>query len=220
MTVCGFAKTRDGSALIWSDSEGYIAGRPVPEPIQKLVVSPGNLVGVGHGYKTLLDSFRSLLVGLGYASFASAIRSVPPLLRRALAADRAARSEPCETAATFAVCGSYGGEICGAVFDPRQAFEPQMRASWASPHLGQGAPATAQDVLRIAQLQIGVIIDEVASSATGGQLTVAKIGADRIVKTIVPLLIGDERRSLSLGNSFAHERARLAAIERLRGCFP
>ena len=52
MTVCGFARSRDGSAFVWADSEGYIAGKPIAEPLQKLVVSPGNLVGIGHGYKT------------------------------------------------------------------------------------------------------------------------------------------------------------------------
>lgn len=155
------------------------------------------------------------MAGLGHASFASAIRTLPPLLRRAVAQDSAARDEPYTMSTTFALCGSHGG----AVFDPRHGYEPQMRASWASPHVDRGAPESAQDVLTIAQAQIRVIIDEIASSATGGRLTVAKIGADRVEKTIVKLLLDCERRRPdALGDSPAHRAARLAAIE-ARRCF-
>jgi hypothetical protein len=200
---------------MWADSEGYIGDKPVPEPIQKLVVSPGNLCGTGHGRKTLADAFMSLLVGLGRASFASAIVSLPPLFRRALAEDNAARSEPCATSAAFALCDSHGG----AVFDPRHGYEPRVCDAWSSPRVGHGAPATAHDVLTIAQAQIVVIRDEVAPAASGGQLVVAKILADRVVKTTVQLLVASERRSLSLGDTLAHRAARLAAIERARS-FP
>ena len=71
MTVCGFA-----NGFVWAELlEGYIGNRAVPEPIQKLVVTGGNLVGVGHGHKTLVDAFMSVLAGLGRASLESAMTS-------------------------------------------------------------------------------------------------------------------------------------------------
>jgi hypothetical protein len=197
MTVCGFAKACGGVAYVWADSECYIKWRPIPEPTPKLVVSAGNLVGVATGYRTLTETFRDLLVGLGRASFASAIKILPALLRRALAQDSAARLVPYENGATIiscAICGMDGDAFRGAVFHAGNRFEPVLRDAWTSPHVSHGVESAA-DVLKIAQSQIQIVRKDIASTATGKSLSVAKIGPDRVVQVSVPLLLAHELRA-------------------------
>jgi hypothetical protein len=92
------------------------------------------------------------------------------------------------------------------------------RRSWK--RRSAGTRSSASDVLEFAQKQIGYV--QVKSPrATGRELTIAKLlGPQRVECVSVPLLIGDERRPDSLGDSPAYRAARLAAIERRRQCFP
>jgi hypothetical protein len=191
MTICGFAKTRSGIGFSWADSESYIYGRPIPEETPKLAVSTGNIVGMGVGYRTLTESFRLLLIELGRASFSCALSRMPALLRHELAVDDAYRKTPRETLTTLAVCGMDGGQFKGAVFAERNRFEPVLRDAWTAPHISQSVE-TAADVLQIAQCQIGIIRKDIAADATGGQLTIAKIGPEKVVTTRVPLLLAHE----------------------------
>jgi hypothetical protein len=193
MTICGYARSRSGIGFAWADSESYIRGRPIPGTTQKLVISPGAVVGVATGYRTLTEAFMSILVSLGQASFTNAIRSLPALLTRALEQDRAARYEPYENGATIitcAICGVDGGAFRGGVFRAGNRFEPVLRDAWTSPHVSHGVESAA-DVLKIAQSQIQ-IIKEVSPDATGKSLSIAKIGPEKVVMMSVPLLLAHE----------------------------
>jgi hypothetical protein len=192
MTVCGFAKTNSGTGFAWADSEGYIDRRPIAEHKRKLFVTAGALVGMGVGYRTLTDAFQSILTGLGHASFSTVLRRLPALLRHALVVDDAERRAPRKTHTTLAVCGMERGEFHGGVFGEANNFEPVSREAWVSPHVDQHVDS-AGDVLQIAQRQIQIVRREISAAATGGALSVAKVGPDRVVQLRVPLLIGAER---------------------------
>jgi hypothetical protein len=194
MTICGFAKTRSGAAFAWADSESYIHGRPIRESTTKLIVS-GNLVGMGVGYRTLTESFRTILIGLGPVSFASALSRLPALLTRALEQDRAARYQPYENGATIltaAICGVDDGAFRGAVFRAGNRFQPAPHDAWTEPHISQSVE-TAADVLQIAQRQIAVVRKEIAPTATGRALSIAKIGPEKVATMSIPLLLAHER---------------------------
>ena len=93
-------------------------------------------------------------------------------------------------------CGLIGlcdGEMRGVVFAEASNFEPREAAAWLSPDVGGTLPATAQEVLAVAQRQLRCVRSLSIPVATGRTLTIARVGADRIATSSVPLLIGDDR---------------------------
>ena len=80
----------------------------------------------------------------------------------------------------------------GVVFAEGASFEPKETSAWCSPDVGGALPTTAQEVLAVAQRQLRFVRARHYPAATGRTLTIARVGADRIAKRSVPLLIGDE----------------------------
>jgi hypothetical protein len=224
VTVCGFARTRDG-AFAWADSEAYGGDRrPLADPKKKLSVSAGGLVGMTTGYLTLCENFCSLVEDFGRASFASALERLPTMLRIARAGKRAelrALDMEYKFKTTYALCTSAGGGFRGAVFFEGRDYEPVECDAWSSPDVDL-AVNSANDVLDLAQKQIR-FIQAKWPTATGRKLAIAKLGADSVKTVSVPLLIGEERAprappAASAGDSAAHMVAavRAADAERLR----
>ena len=108
MSLVGFTRLCDGSGLVWADTEGYRHDEPMGEPIDKLCISSGGLVGVSVGYVVLVREFRRLVAALDRAPFALAIASFPAQLRQIRDEWRAelhsvGREYVLQT--TFALCG-------------------------------------------------------------------------------------------------------------------
>jgi hypothetical protein len=90
--------------------------------------------------------------------------------------------------------GLCDGEMRGAVLAEAVNFEPREASAWLSPDVGGPLPATAEDVLAVAQRQVRFVQDHHYPGATGKTLTVLRVGRLGIAKRSVPLLlIGDER---------------------------
>jgi hypothetical protein len=81
----------------------------------------------------------------------------------------------------------------GVVFAEASNFEPREAAAWLSPDVGGALPATAGEVLAVAQRQLRFVRARHYPGATGKALTVLRVGRLGIAKRSVPLLlIGDE----------------------------
>ncbi len=189
MTVCGFAKTRDGSAFVWADGEAYRDREPLSRPVVKLGVSQSQIVGVASGYLDLTERFRTTIEGFG-AQFGLAIARLPEVLRFA----RAWKMKRCrdleiayESPTNYAIAGWSGDTVRGAVFYESRDFEAVECDAWFSPSV-EAEPQSAEDVLAIAQRQLKVVQRSIPA-ATGRDLTIAKIGSARPAVAVVPLLI-------------------------------
>ena len=195
MTVCGFVVGGSGG-YVWGDGEQYLKGRPMTHPIEKVAASPGGLAAVSTGHSSLCAKVRRLVAGLGLASLSGAIARLPAHLRQACAEERAhcraigARYEVDLTCGLIGVCD---GEMRGVVFAEAANFEPRDASAWLSPDVGGALPATAQEVLAVAQRQLRFVRSRHYPGATGKTLTVVRVGRTGIAKRSVPLLIGDER---------------------------
>jgi hypothetical protein len=156
MTCCGFV-ARDGDAYIWSDGEQYLNGRPMTHQIEKVVTSAGGLAAVATGLASLCGEVRCLVAGLGGASLSDALRRLPAHLRQACAEERTHCRAIGAAYEIDLVCGLIGlcdGEMRGVVFAEAAGFEPREAAAWLSPDVGGTLPATAQEVLAVAQRQL------------------------------------------------------------------
>jgi hypothetical protein len=193
MTVCGFIVTRD-SALVWGDTEQYLAGRPTADLLEKVVASPGGLTAVSTGYSSLCAKARQLVTGLGGATKGSALRLLPHELRQACADQHAhcrALGARYEVSFALGLIGPCGYGMRGAVFVESANFEPRETFTWLSPDVRGAPPATAQEVLSVAQRQLR-LVRNLYPGATGKTLTVLRVGRLGIAKRSVPLMIGDE----------------------------
>ena len=191
MTVCGFAKTRDGLGFAWADGEWYRDYEPAGS-VEKLVVA-GNVVGVGCGYLSLLTEFRRLVGALGRATIESAILSLPAQLRQARdrwRADLISVGLAYNTRTAFALCGVQDG-FRGFVLTDATGFSPEERDAWSSPNVNRDVNCAA-DVLDFAQAQVR-FVQAVSPTATGRNLTVARVGPAGVAQTRVPLLLEHER---------------------------
>jgi hypothetical protein len=189
MTICGFAKTRDGSAFVWADGEAYRDSEPLSAKVVKLGVSPSGLCGISTGYFDLSERFRKTIEGFG-AQFDFAVRRLPETLRFA----RAWKVKRCreleisyESPTNYAVAGWSGDTVRGAVFYESRDFEAVEADAWFSPSI-EAEPQNAEDVLATAQRQLKVVQRSIPA-ATGRDLTVAKIGPTGVAVAVVPLLI-------------------------------
>jgi hypothetical protein len=81
----------------------------------------------------------------------------------------------------------------GLVFEEAANFEPRETFTWLSPNVGGALPATAQEVLAVAQRQLQFVRARHYPGATGKTLTIARVGRTGIAVRKVPLLIGNER---------------------------
>jgi hypothetical protein len=156
---------------------------------------PGRLAAVATGHSSLCDRVRRLVAGLGLASLSGAIARLPAHLRQACAEERAhcrAIGARYEVDLACGLIGPCGDGMRGAVFEEANGFEARSVAAWLSPDVGGALPATAQEVLSVAQRQLR-FVRSLYPGATGRTLTIARVGADRIATRSVPLLIGDER---------------------------
>jgi hypothetical protein len=194
MTVCGFVITRGGDAYLWADSEQYLNGMPMGGAIEKTATSRGGLVGVSTGHSPLTAKVRRAIAGLDRAGFADALRRLPHELRRACAEARAHFGAAYEVDLTVGMVGPAEGEMRGVVLAESAGFEPSEASAWLSPAVGGAPPATATEILAVAQAQLRLIRARHYPGATGKTLTVARVGATGIARRSVPLLIGDERR--------------------------
>jgi hypothetical protein len=196
MTVCGFAVTRDGASYLWGDTEQYVNGRPMTDPIEKVVTSAGGLAGVATGHSSLTAKVRRLVAGLGLAPLSDALRGLPAHLRQACAEQRAhCRSIGARYEVAFAL-GLIGPCVYGMrgfVFEEAANFEPRETFTWLSPDVGGAPPASAQEVLAVAQHQLRLVRERHYPGATGKALTVARADAVGVAMRKVKLLIGDER---------------------------
>jgi hypothetical protein len=143
----------------------------------------------------LCAEVRRLVAGVGGASLSGAIRALPHELRKACAEERAhcrAIGARYEVDLTCGLIGLCEGEMRGVVFAEAANFEPRDASAWLSPDVGGLLPTTAQDVLAVAQRQLRFVRTRHYPGATGKTLTVVRVGAYRIAKRSVPLLVGDE----------------------------
>ena len=196
MTCCGFAIAREGGGYLWGDGEQYLNGRPMKQEINKVVTSAGGLAAVATGHSSLCAEVRRLVADLGLASLSNAIARLPHELRQACAKEHAHCREigaRYEVDLALGLIGPCNGEMRGVVFAEGAEFEPRDASAWLSPDVGGALPATAQEVLGIAQRQLWLVRSRHYPGATGRALTVARAGADRIAMRSVKLLIGDER---------------------------
>jgi hypothetical protein len=192
VTICGFSTAR-GVAYVWSDGETYRDDEPAGS-MEKLVISPGALVGIVTGFASLARQFRDLVGSLGEMSFQGAVAAIPPRLR-------AARDEKIKSMralglaydelTTYAVVGPSDGGMRGVVCYESRDFEPVEADAWLSPHVDR-MPSTSAEVLEAAQAQLRFVRRK-CPGASGGKITIAKIGPDGVAQTRVQLLIGDER---------------------------
>jgi hypothetical protein len=195
MTCCGFV-ARDGDGYIWGDGEQYLNGRPMTHQIEKVAASPGGIAAVATGHSSLTDKVRRLVAGLGLAPLSTAVARLPHDLRKACAEERAhcrAIGARYEVDLTCGLIGSCDGAMRGVVFEEQANFAAREAFAWCSPDVGGPLPATAQEVLAVAQRQLRFLRARHYPGATGKRLTVVRVGADRIARRSVPLLIGDER---------------------------
>jgi hypothetical protein len=156
MTCCGFVVGGSGG-YVWGDGEQYLRGRPMADPINKVAASPGGLAAVSTGHSSLCDRVRLIVAGLGLASLSNALRAPPHELRRACADARAhcrAIGARYEVDLACGLIGVAAGEMRGAVFAEASNFEPRDASVWLSPDVGGALPATAQEVLAVAQRQL------------------------------------------------------------------
>ena len=74
------------------------------------------------------------------------------------------------------MCGLVGlcdGEMRGVVFAEGAGFEPREASAWLSPDVGGALPATAEEVLSVAQRQLR-FVRSLYPGATGRRLTVLR----------------------------------------------
>jgi hypothetical protein len=195
MTCCGFAIRSGGDGYVWGDGEQYRSGRPMTQEIDKVAISPGGLAAVATGLASLCAEVRRLVAGLGLASFSAAIARLPHELRKACAEERAHCRALGAAYEVDLMCGLIGlcdGEMRGVVFAEAAGFEPREAAAWFSPDVGGLLPTTAPDVLATAQQQLRYV-RSLYPGATGGTLTVLRVGPVGVAMRKVKLLIGDER---------------------------
>jgi len=219
VTVCGFAKTRDGRAFAWADSEVYRDDSPVGSAV-KLACSQAGIVGAATGYLDLAKEFVQRVERLGAMSISGAIATLPARLRAARDAKiKRMRELDCayEPHTVYGLVGWTGAEMLGAVFDEGRDFAPVITEAWLSPHV-DASPATAAEVLAVAQKQLGYVRQHIPK-ATGLMLSIARLGPAGIAQTSVPLLIAGETapvpaptRAVS-GDSPAHMVAAVRAAE-------
>jgi hypothetical protein len=156
----------------------------------------GGLAGVSTGHSSLCAEVRLLVVGLGLALLSGAIARLPAQLRQACAEQHAhcrAIGARYEVELACGLIGPCGDGMHGVVFAEGANFEPRDASAWHSPDVGGLAPATAQEVLSLAQRQLRFVRARHYPGATGRTLTVARVGRTGIATRSVPLLIGDER---------------------------
>ena len=67
--------------------------------------------------------------------------------------------------------------MCGVVFAEADNFEPREATAWLSPDVGGALPVTAEEVLAVAQRQLRLIRTRHYRGATGGALTVLRVGS-------------------------------------------
>lgn len=196
MTVCGFRIAAGGAfALAWADGEIYRDDAVVGE-LTKLARSPAGLVGIATGFADLARQWRGMVKALGYASFDSAVAALPAQLRAARAVKvQHARDHgyAIDVATTYALSGCSYGHLRGAVFYERRNFEPTEADAWLSPYI-DAEPETADAVLAVAQRQLTYVQRE-CPGATGGMLSIARIGANKTITVQVPLLLAHEGRA-------------------------
>ena len=191
MTVCGFVKG-GGHAWIWADGETYEDGRPLPKGANKLCVSRSGFVATGTGYWSLLDRFLDQVYCLGAATFDDAAARLPATLRAASSAKREALGSQYGSAARFALIAADGEAVRAAVFEEARDFRPFEPDAWSSPYVDATPPRSAADVLAFAQAQLRLVRRKIPE-ATGKLLRIARVGAGKVAKESVPLLLGDER---------------------------
>jgi hypothetical protein len=92
----------------------------------------------------------------------------------------------------------------GVVFAESSNIEPRDADVWLSPEVGGMAPATAAEVVEVAQRQLR-LVRSLCRGATGKTLTVLRVGVTGIAKRSVPLLIG-EQRGCELRRLFRRQR--------------
>jgi hypothetical protein len=190
VTICGFARTRDGFAYAWADGEAYRDNEPLSTPVVKLGVSQSGLCGVSTGYLDLTERFRRTIEGFG-AQFDFAVRQLPETLRFA----RAWKVKRCREleisyespAANYAIVGWSGDTVRAAVFYESRDYEAVECDTWLSPSV-EAEPQNAEDVLATAQRQLKVVQKSIPA-ASGRDLTIAKIGPARPAVAVIPLLI-------------------------------
>jgi hypothetical protein len=164
-------------------------------PIEKVTASPSGIAAVATGHSALCAKVRRLIAGLGLGSLSGAMRTLPHELRKACTEQRAhcrAIGARFEVELTCGLIGLCDGEMRGVVFEEAADFEPREASAWLSPDVGGALPATAQEVLAVAQRQLQFVRSHYPG-ATGKGLTVVRVGADRIATRKVRLLIGDEQ---------------------------
>jgi hypothetical protein len=81
----------------------------------------------------------------------------------------------------------------GVVFTEGAGFEPREASAWLSPAVVGALPSTAAGILAVAQRQVRFVRDHHYPGATGGTLTVTRVGRLGVATRSVQLLIGDER---------------------------
>jgi len=199
--VVGFAISGGGVGWAWADTEVYYDDQPLPGRVEKLAVSPGGLVGMSTGYLSLLRQFCVMVAGLERADFSAAVARLPTELRRARSEWReelVSVDVEYEPKTKFALIGAdSAGRIRGAVFTEAREFEPVEREAWSSPFVDRPA-SNGAGVLALAQTQLA-FVQAKAPRATGGRLTVAKIGPAGVARTSVPLLLAAERAAVDSG---------------------
>jgi hypothetical protein len=206
MTVVGFNK-RPGGALVWADSELYLRGAPFGSKT-KLIATESGLVGIGTGNNWILEAYDGAVARSG--TFRDAVSILPAILRGKAAQRRQAHrdDEPYRQVTTCALVGWSNGETRGVIFLEERRFDPIEADAWSSPHV-DARPSTAAEALAVAQAQMKIFRRQIPG-ASGLTLTVARVGAGKIIKTSVPLLIGNELAP-SASPALAESPAALAA---------
>ena len=108
------------------------------EPVEKLAISAGGVVGVSLGYVVLVEAFRGLVAELGRATFMVAAARLPAQLRRSRDEWRTQVLDHGINyieQTTFAICGFGANGFRGFVFAEANAFEASECATWSSPHV-------------------------------------------------------------------------------------
>ena len=149
-------------------------------------------MGIGTGSNSILEAYDGAVALSG--TFRDAVSILPAILRRKaeMVAPAAHRDDgsPYRQATECALVGWSNGETRGVIFLEERGFEPIESDAWSSPHV-DARPSTAAEALTVAQAQMKILRRKIPG-ATGLNLTVARIGAGKVVKTTVPLLIGSD----------------------------
>ena len=163
----------------------------------KLAVSPSGVIAISTGYAQLAERLNEFVIGAGSMAISEMISRLPVSLRARAAAKRSWHLDhgfPYDDRGACALVGYDYGAARGVIFLEERGFDPIEADAWSSPHVNVARPSTAAEALAVAQAQMR-LLRRTIPDATGLNFTVAKLGAGRVVKTTVPLLIGAESPS-------------------------